>query len=83
MNIELHIEELVLHGFEAGDRQAIGEAVQGELSRLLAERGVPASLADGGELGHVDGGAFNARPGAGAESIGAQIASVVHGGLRS
>ncbi len=31
-NIELHIEELVLHGFSPNDRHAIGEAVQRELT---------------------------------------------------
>ena len=27
-NVELHIEELVLHGFAPGDRHRIGEAVR-------------------------------------------------------
>ena len=49
-NIELHIEELVLHGFSPGDRYRIGEAVEQELTRLLADRGVPQSLAEGGEI---------------------------------
>ena len=38
-NIELHIEELVLHGFSPRDRDAIGEAVQRELTRLFVEQG--------------------------------------------
>ena len=29
-NIELHIEELVLHGFQPGDRQRIGHVHGGE-----------------------------------------------------
>jgi hypothetical protein len=39
--IELHIEELVLHGFERGDREAIGEAVRLELLRLLSSNPTP------------------------------------------
>ena len=46
-NIELHIEELVLHGFEPGDRHRIGEAIERELARLFAEQGTPPSLAQG------------------------------------
>ena len=42
--IELHIEELVLHGFAPADRYRIGDTVQRELTRLLAEQGMPASL---------------------------------------
>ena len=39
MGIELHIEELVLHGFAARDRQRIAAAVQLELSRLMGTAG--------------------------------------------
>lgn len=81
MNIELHIEELVLHGFERGDRAAIGEAVRAELGRLLGEREMSPLLAGGGEVGVINGGAFNVRPDAKAGTIGTQIANTVHGGL--
>jgi len=80
-NIELHIEELVLHGFSPGDRYRIGEAVEQELTRLLADRGVPQSLAEGGEIASVDGGAFEVAPGARAEVVGVEVAKAVHGGL--
>jgi hypothetical protein len=33
--IHLHIEELVLHGFDPHDRHAIGDAVAAELRRLI------------------------------------------------
>ena len=38
--IDLHIDELVLHGFNPADRHRIGEAVRSELARLLTERGI-------------------------------------------
>ena len=44
MQFELNIEELVMHGFTPGDRHRIGEAVEQELTQLLADRGVPQSL---------------------------------------
>lgn len=80
-NVELHIEELVLHGFSPGDRYRIGEAVEQELSRLLADRGVPESLERGGEVASVDGGAFEVAPGSKAEVVGAQVAKAVYEGL--
>jgi hypothetical protein len=81
-NVELHIEELVLHGFAPGDRYSIGDAVQRELQRLFAEQGASPRLAQDGEVAHLDGGAFKMAHGAGAEVIGAQIAQALYGGGR-
>ena len=80
--IELNIEELVLHGFAPGDRYSIGEAVEQELVRMLADQGVPQSLAGGGEIASVDGGAFEVMQGSRAQVVGAQVAKAVYGGLR-
>jgi hypothetical protein len=77
-NIDLHIEELVLHGFAPEDRYRIGAAVERELARLLAERGVPPGLAAGAEIAGLDGGAFQVAPGARPEAIGAQVAQAVY-----
>ena len=81
-NIELNIDELVLHGFSPGDRHRIGEAVEHEFTRLLADRGVPESLERGGEISNMDGGAFEVVPGSRAEVVGAQVAKAVYGGMR-
>ncbi len=84
-HIELHIEELVLHGFERGERYAIADAVERELSRLLseqfAEQGVPSSLAQDMASAHLDAGAINVAPNSRPAAVGAQIAQAVHGGL--
>ncbi len=77
-NIELHIEELVLHGFSPGDRYRIGEAVELELTRLLTEHGISSSLSHGGELARLEGGTFNAAPNSKAEAIGSQVAQSVY-----
>jgi hypothetical protein len=81
-NIELHIEELILHGFAPGDGHRIGAAVEAELTRLFVEQGVPPSLAQGGEMPRLDGGRFEVAPGSRAEVIGAQVARTVYGGLK-
>ena len=49
MNINLHIERLMLDGFDIAPEQrtALQIAVEGELSRLLTERGFSPSLAQG------------------------------------
>jgi hypothetical protein len=41
--IDVHIEELVLHGFAPGGRWQIGDALEHELRQLLAEKGLPAA----------------------------------------
>ncbi|HSS22526.1 MAG TPA: hypothetical protein VLL54_20815 [Pyrinomonadaceae bacterium] len=80
---QLHIEELVLHGFAPGDRHAIAEAVEQELSRLLtrhcAEAGTASRLALPSEVARVDAGAFQVEPRSRPSSIGTQIGQAVHG----
>jgi len=79
--VELHIEELVLHGFAPGDRYRIADAVERELARLFAEQGVPPALAQEAEVAQLDAGAFKIAPGARGEAVGAQVAHTVYGGF--
>jgi hypothetical protein len=83
VNIELHIEELLLDGFAPKDRYAIGEGLQTELVRLLTEQGMPGHLPVGVdvEAARLDAGSFAAGPEDGAEGLGAQIARSVYQGL--
>jgi hypothetical protein len=80
-NLELHIQELVLHGFEPSDRYRLVDAVERELSRLFAERGTPPPLGQRRDVARLDAGVFEAKPGSRAEVIGAQVARAVYGGL--
>jgi hypothetical protein len=80
-SVELHIEELVLHGFPPGDRHRIAQAVQQELTRLFTEQGVPASFTLGGNSDRLEGGTFNMAPNARAQVIGNDIAQSVYTGL--
>lgn len=83
MSIELHIEELVLHGFAPGDRHAIGHAVETELTRMLVERGLPPTFASDAEIDSIRGGSFTATPGSSPPTIGVQIARSIMTGLNS
>src|SRR5690242_11774302 len=55
-SIALHIEEVVLHGFPARGRHAVGDAVQMELGRLLSTTGLPEFVTSAQPSGGIDGG---------------------------
>jgi len=76
--IELHIDELVLHGFNSSDRYRIGDAMERELHRLVAGHGVPALLARQASIERLDAGPFRVAPEAQPQSIGTQLARTVH-----
>ena len=80
-NIELHIEELVLHGFAPGDRHHIGAAVERSLGQLLAEHDVAPALMDLGDVSRLDAGKFDVASRAQPDAIGAQVARSVFRGL--
>lgn len=80
--IDLHIDRLVLHGFDHVDRTALGAAVEAELARLFAEQGDATIPQNDRHAPRLDGGSFQATPGASAETLGIQIARSVYGGLR-
>jgi hypothetical protein len=76
--VELHIEELVLHGFAPGDRHRIADAVQAELARRLGEVPVDAQAR---RIAHLDAGAFQLPPRAPAAAVGSQVAGALHTAL--
>lgn len=80
-NVELQIEELVLHGFAVDDRYRVGEALEHELARLFKEGGVPPSLAREAEIEHLDLGSYQRTSGSSAEAIGVDVAQVVYRGV--
>ena len=79
--IELHIEELVLHGFAPGGRYAIGDAVEHALTRLFGERGLGSSSIEGRECAHLNAGDVHVAPASPPEAVGTQVAQAVYGGL--
>jgi hypothetical protein len=79
--IDLHIEELVLHGFAPGERYAIGDAIERELVRLFGERDIPFSLQSENARDEVSGASFSAARDATSLMIGQQIAQAVYQGF--
>ena len=76
--IDVVIEELVLHGFDPADRLAIADAVEAELTKLIAAKGWTAPIS----LETVQAGHFRAADGRPA-SVGRETAKAVHRGLSS
>lgn len=79
--LDLEIDDLVVHGIEGVDADALGAALREELGRLFLERGVPPSLMAGRSTARVGGKDFTVAPGAGAGEIAGQIAQAVYSGL--
>jgi hypothetical protein len=77
--LDLHIDELVLHGFRPGDRYAIAASLERELSRLFLDEGVPPDL--GGDRFRKDAGAFDVPHGATPDAVGIQVARAIHRSL--
>jgi len=81
VSVELHVEELVLHGFQPGDGLGIGDAVQQELSRMMTHQGLPWSSGQPVSIEYVDAGSFVVAHGQKAGSIGVQLAQNLHRGI--
>ena len=81
-NVELQIQELVLHGFSAADRHQISDAIRTELARQLAQHGVPKLLTRDGRIRQLDAGAVNVALGSRADTVGKQVAQSVYQGLK-
>ena len=75
-SIDLRVEQLVVDGLPASDRDRFGNALQAELERLLAERGMaPAADLDIGQL--MAGNMSQAAP-IRPEFFGRQVAEAIH-----
>lgn len=80
--IDFHIDEVVLHGFDGLDGAALHPALERELARLLTERGLPQAWTAEARIARLEGGAFTASPHASAPEVGRHIARAVYGGLK-
>jgi len=83
MNIELHIERLILDGLpvERSQRPHLQAAVEAELTRLLAENGLAAELQTGGAVPSVRADAMQFKSGNTPMQWGQQIARSVYSGI--
>lgn len=80
-NVELHIDEIVLHGFAHRDRYTIQEVLQRELTRLLADGGLPSLLHQSIDASRLDAGAVMMHKGMSPSDVGIQVAQSVYRGL--
>jgi len=78
--IEVQIEELVLHGFPASERYPIADAMQAELARLLTEQGL--SIRNDAALQQINTDAIRLNFNGRGLMAGGQIARAVLDGLR-
>ncbi len=80
-SIDLHNEELVLHGFRRDDGPAIAEALRAHIAGLLGSEGLPHALSEPAERErldlHVAPGRKVGRP----DAFGRQVAHTVYEGL--
>jgi hypothetical protein len=75
--IDVHIDELVLHGFQPGDRRAIADAIEREVTRTVAASAVGAF--HDRRVARIDGGRVDWTPRGGATRIGAAVARAIGG----
>ena len=79
--IELRIEELVLHGVDAADRHRIGDAVERELVRLLAQGPWSLHLSTGGDIDRIEGRSHRLTGRASPTAVGTAAARAIHDGM--
>jgi hypothetical protein len=83
MNIELHIESLVIEGLEIShaQRAVLQAALEAELSRLITSSGLPAGLQSGESVPSLTAPRIQAGRQNDPAQLGQQIAQSVYGGL--
>jgi len=77
-NVELHIDKLVLHGFERKDGFPIRDALTNELTRLFQDQGIPIGVRQEGAFGQINTNAFHFRAQDRPEQIGRAIAHSIY-----
>jgi hypothetical protein len=78
-HVHLRIGRLVLPAAWAGAERRVAAALESELARLVAERGLPAALDGTSPIARLDAG--RVPPAAGARRAGADLARAVYRGL--
>jgi hypothetical protein len=80
-NIEINIEELVLEGFALFDKSNVANSLERELTRLMNEHGIPASLTKDSTVSLINAGMFRTNETTGSDSLCGQIANSIYARL--
>ena len=81
MRLDLHIENLVIHGVAPGEGYNVGDALERELARLLAGAHSLSAVGRDTRVDTLDAGAFEVAPGSTSEGVGIQLAKAIFGSL--
>jgi hypothetical protein len=83
VNVNLHIERLILDGLPVSSLQsaAVRSALERELARVLAQGGLPGQWGAGGAVPRLPVQQFTLAPGERPEAIGRHIARSLHRGI--
>ncbi len=83
MNLNIHIERLVLDGLpiERNQGPVVQAAVEAELSRLLSENGLAADLQTGSALPSINASGIQLASGNSPAHMGRQIAQSIYSGI--
>ena len=77
----VHIESLVLKGFQHSDQRALSEGLQEQLLRLLSQPATIEQLSRLGSIQDVHAGSFVVDPGSGLAHVGSNVATQICTGL--
>lgn len=80
--IDLHIEELILHGFPVGERRRIGDTMEMELARLMTKAGRLGRPEQDVVIPTMEGAAINLIARQKRNAIGQQIAQSIYSAIR-
>lgn len=83
MNINLHIDRLILDGLPIphSQRPLLQAAVEAELTRLLTTEGLSPHLINGGAIPQISASDLQLNPNSNPTQLGQQIAQSVYGGI--
>ena len=83
MNVNLHIEKLILDGIDLSpqERSQLDIAMRAELTRLIAAEGINSSLQGGGTYDRLAAGNVQFSPGQSPDVMGQHIAQSVYRGI--
>jgi hypothetical protein len=77
-DLDVRIDELVLHGFAPHEQHRIRDTLEQALARLFRERGIPPGLANGAASPSLDAGDFGVAAGSSPSALGERIALALY-----